>query len=185
MAEANLISIFSATLSKKRVAELIMQGGDQPLDIQELYKHCFHSDQTIAFRAAWVLETIALTAPERFVPVLDLFLADFPKQDNRSCQRHFTKILMCIQDKKAPQSFREALARSDREALITAVFEWLIDPETPVAVSANCMDILYDFGGEFDWIREELWHQLVILMDRGSPALNSRGKRVFKKLNRK
>lgn len=69
--------------------------------------------------------------------------------------------------------------------LVTAVFEWLIDPSTPVAVLANCMDILYAFSGEFDWIREELGYQLVILMDRGSPALNSRGKRVFKKLNRK
>lgn len=185
MTKIDLLGILSATLSKKRVAELVLLEKSKGFAIQELYNYCFHFEPTVAFRASWVLETITLNVPERLNPVLHLFLADFPKQSNRSCQRHFTRILMTVQDKKAPLSYQLALKAADREALVTTVFEWVIDPETPVAVLANCIDVLYAFSGEFEWISEELGYQLVILMDRGSPALNSRGKRVLQRLNKK
>lgn len=185
MTKIDLIAILSATLSKKRVAELVLMEKNLLIDINELYELSFHADQVIAFRASWVLETITLSIPERLNPVLHLFLSDFPKQNNRSCQRHFTRILMTMQDKKAPLSYQQSLRAADREALVTTVFEWVIDPETPVAVLANCIDVLYAFCAEFEWIREELGYQLIILMDRGSPALNSRGKRVLRRLNKK
>src|SRR5690606_22592056 len=139
MNKIDLLAILSATLSKKRVAELVSLEKSRIFTIQELYSYCFHSEPTIAFRASWVLETITLTVPERLDPVLHLFLADFSKQSNRSCQRHFTRILMTVQNKKAPKSYQLALKAADREALVTTVFEWVIDPETPVAVLANCI----------------------------------------------
>lgn len=185
MSTISLESILSAALSKSRVAELVLEEKNKLLDIQELYTLCYHPEQTLAFRASWILETIVLTHPEQLLPVIDKFLSDFPKQKNRSCQRHFTKILMCIQDNNASPLLKEALAQADREALVSVVFDWIIDPDTPIAVLANCMDILFSFSKEFDWIREALGHQLDILMDRGSPALNSRGKRIFQKINRK
>jgi len=185
MSIINLESILSAALSKNRVAELVLEEKNKLLDIQQLYSLCYHPEQTLAFRASWILETIVLTHPEQLLPVIDKFLSDFPKQKNPSCQRHFTKILMCIQDNNASPLIKEALAQADREVLVSTVFDWLIDPDTPLAVLANCMDILYGFSEEFDWIQEALTYQLTQLMDRGSPALNSRGKRIFQKINRK
>jgi len=185
MPNEHLNTILSATLSKKRVADLVLMEKSRLLDIHELYAYSFHPRQTIAFRASWILETIALDDPAQFLPVAGKFLSDFPKQKNLSCQRHFTKILMCFQEKTAPPLLQEALARADREALVSTTFDWLMDPDTPLAVLANCMDILYDFSEEFDWVEEALTYQLTQLMDRGSPALNSRGKRVFQKINRK
>lgn len=182
MSGLNLTDILSATLSKKRVAELVLNIKSELIDIQKLYEYCFHSDKTIAFRASWILETLVLQYPELFFPVLDQFLQDFPNQHNPSCQRHFTRILMTVQDKKSPARFREALGASDREALVEAVFDLLIDPKTPLAVLANSMDVLFAFSTEYDWIRDELSLQLDRLLDRGSPALNSRGKRLLKKM---
>lgn len=184
MPNEHLNTILSATLSKKRVADLALLEKNELLDIHELYAYSFHPRQTIAFRASWILETIALTDPVQFVPVASKFLSDFPKQTNPSCQRHFTKILICFQKNTAPPLLQEALAQADREALVSTVFDWLTGPDTPLAVLANCMEILYGFSEEFDWVQEALTYQLTQLMDRGSPALNSRGKRIFQKINR-
>lgn len=62
------------------------------------------------------------------------------------------------------------------------VFGWLIDPDTPVAVQVNCLDILLNLCSHADWIAEELGTQTRHLLRRGSAAMQSRGKRVLAKL---
>jgi len=141
-------------------------------------------DDSIAFRAAWVLEYIAVHYPERFMPVFADFLSMLPNQRNRSCQRHFTKILMLITDPRAPENYRDAYLGADRECLAETVFGWLIDPHTPVAVQVNCLDILYNLTGEFEWIKDELKQQTEFLLRDGSAAMQSRGKKILAKLNK-
>lgn len=141
-------------------------------------------DDSIAFRAAWVLEYIAAHYRERFMPVFADFLSALPNQRNRSCQRHFTKILMMITDPQAPDSYRDAYLQADREHLAETVFGWLIDPGTPVAVQVNCLDILYNLIREFEWIKDELKQQTEFLLRDGSAAMQSRGKKILAKLNK-
>lgn len=173
----------SATLLDSKVAELVLLGNKTFLTVEEVYRLTFHKNQVLGFRAGWLLESIAESDPGRFAPVLPEFLSGLSGQKNLSCQRHFSKILMFVTDRKAPESYRNALAAADREDIVETVFGWLIDPGTPVAVSANCMDVLYYFSKEFSWVGDELALQVECLMDRGnSPALHSRGKRVLKKL---
>src|SRR5690606_7339623 len=118
-----------------------------------------------------VLEYIATRAPQRFLPVFTEFMTRLPGQQNPSCQRHFTKILMVITGPKAPPAYQEAYAAADREQLVETVFGWLINPQTPVAVQVNCMDILFNLTAEFGWIGEELQNQVEFLLRDGSAAL--------------
>lgn len=178
-----LEQFLSATLLQSKVADLVLLGGKSPLSIQEIFELSFHSDQVLGFRAGWLLEAIAEFDAERFTPILPQLLSSLAVQKNLSCQRHFSKILLIMIHPKAPSSYRAALQSVDREPIVETLFSWLIDPQTPVAVLANCMDVLYYFSKEFDWIQKELSLQIEFLMEqRNSPALFSRGKRVLKKL---
>ena len=180
-----LEQFLSATLLQSKVADLVLLGAKSPFDILEIFELSFHSDQVLGFRAGWLLEAIAEFDSARFAPILPQFLSKMAAQKNLSCQRHFSKILLIMTHPKAPSSYRAALLSTDRESIVETLFSWLIDPQTPVAVLANCMDVLYYLSKEFDWIQKELSLQIEFLMEqRNSPALFSRGKRVLKKLSK-
>jgi len=173
----------SAIRAKTEVLALAASGEEAGVCVDWLHELCYEKDKTPAFRAAWVLEHIAASHPERFVPVVSNFINRLPEQHNPSCQRHFTKILMEITHPKAAKPYRQAYAEIDRERVVETVFGWLIDPCTPVAVQVNCMDILYHMRNEYDWVTAELRQQTEFLMMRhGSAAMLSRGKKIIGKL---
>ncbi len=185
MEEHELIARFAPTLTKTKAHELAALAADGTLPVTPLHNLCYYQEkESIAFRAAWVLEHIALHNPNRFMPVFHDFIHRLPDQKNRSCQRHFTKILMQITHPKAPSFFQDAYREIDREALVETVFGWLIDPDTPIAVQVNCMDILFYMSKEFDWIADELENQIEFFMRDGSPAMQGRGKKILEKLRK-
>jgi len=177
--DQQLEEVFSNPLSKQEVEDLARAYVGQ---VETLHRLSFDLDKAKAFRAAWVLESIAAHYPQWFTPYANTFLATLKTQKNPSCQRHFTKILMFMTARNASVLYRQALADADRERIVETVFEWLIHPDTPVAVAVNCLDILVYFIKEFDWISEELEHQILMRINQGSPAMDSRGKRILKKL---
>ena len=184
MNRSDLIKTLSATLGKTDVKELAALYAINEPDISPLFELTFYPQREVAFRAAWTLELIVLNYPECFRPLLKEFLDRYPDQNNQSCQRHFTRIMMCLTDSKGSAAGR-LFSDENTESIIGKTFEWLIDPNTPVAVQANCIDVLFNLRGMLPWIAEELRSQIVFLLHNGSPALQSRGKAVLKKLERK
>lgn len=169
--------------NKIKVPHLVALGEDIGVPIGVLHDLCYDGrNPTLAFRAAWLLEYLASHHPDRFLAVAEAFLKRLPNQKNVSCQRHFTNILRVLTHPKAPKLYQEALLSSNREQLVETVFNWFIDPKTPVAVQANCMDILLNMSGEFEWVRDELKLQIEFLLRDGSAAIQSRGKKVLAKL---
>jgi len=173
-----------AARSKSYVLDLAALGEDSGVPIASLHELCYEKNPTVAFRAAWILEYLAARDHQRFLKVFDDFMDRLHQQRNPSCQRHFTKILMNITHPKAPPAYQEAYRQTDRERLVETVFGWLIDPATPVAVQVNCMDILFNMRREFPWITDELKQQIRFFLRDGSPAMQSRGKRILENLNR-
>jgi len=183
MDKQGLFDRLAAMKAKVKVPDLAALGEDTTIPATFWHELCYDQrDDSIAFRAAWVLEYIAAYHPRRFVPVLLDFLSILPNQENLSCQRHFTKILMAITSPQAPKAYQETYRLADHERLVETIFEWLIRPQTPVAVQVNCMDILFNMSTEFEWITEELKSQVEFLMRDGSAAMQSRGKKVLGKL---
>lgn len=185
MEKQAIIRRFDTTFGKTMIAELTAVAQDPSIPVEGLLALCYdQSRPQIAFRSAWVLEHIAVHDEGRFLPLLPRFLADLPHQRNHSCQRHFTKILMWVTDAKTVNSYQEFMITADKDQLVEVVFGWLIDTETPVAVQVNCLDILFHLCHHADWIAEELETQTRHLLQNGSAAMQSRGKRVLKKLKR-
>ncbi len=166
-----------------RVPDLKALGDDPGVPMAELHKLCYdEAYPMLAFRAAWLLEYIAIHHPDRFLAIANTFLAQLTTQNNPSCQRHFTNILIRLTHPRASESFRRALQSANREQLVETVFNWFIDLRTPIAVQANCMDVLLYLSGEFEWIRDELKQQIEFLLRDGSAAIQSRGKKTLEKL---
>lgn len=185
MEKTEVIRLFEPTFGKTMIAELTALARNAEVPVERLHDLCYdRSNDQIAFRSAWVLEYIATHDEKRFSPLLPTFMYGLPQLQNRSCQRHFTKILMWITNPKSPETYRNFLLQADKDNLVEVVFGWLIDPDTPVAVQVNCLDIVLQLAGHADWIPEELEKQTHYLLRTGSPAMQSRGKRVLEKLKK-
>ncbi len=175
---ATLIQKISKPIGKKEAGDLASKNAGSA---HELIKLSLHPDYEIAFRAAWILEQIAFSQDAEFHTLASDFSRVYVKLKNESCQRHYTKIMMHL---SLPENIGHQLVGIDLEPIVETTFEWLIDPDTPVAVRVNCMDILYNLRKRYDWISDELGAQIQFQMRDGSAALQSRGKKVLHRLSK-
>ena len=186
MNKEQLLQDISKTLKKSKIIALTKIAASTDFPIEDLLILCYHQEKSIAFRAAWILESVAYKYPTRFVPILEDFIKELHKQHHDSCQRHFSKILIHFTAPKAKAVRKNAfskLSKTANENVVDVMFEWLINPATPVAVRVNCMEVLYYMTPQFPWIKEELLAQIIFYMKDGSAALQSRGKALIKKIN--
>ena len=167
----------SGPLTKLKMAKLAELCKTEPSVVPNLLAiSSHHQEPKIAFRAAWLLESILLSS----FPSADdqlLFVKYYPLQKHNSCRRHYTNIMLLFVRKG------HILTRSSLSDIIGQTAEWLIDKKTPVAVRANCIEILYYLRNEEDWIGGELKLQIELLLKDGSAALQSRGKKYLALLN--
>lgn len=164
--------------TKARAASLASLCRRGKFDLKELVDLSFHRDQVLAFHAAWVLESVLLSGGTT-QEVWKFFFKHYPLQTNSSCQRHFTKIAIYFLTKVGSD------LQTDMEVIMERTMEWLVDEETPVAVKANCIDILYAMRGKEEWLAEELTFQLEFLARNStSAALQSRTKKFLTKLRK-
>lgn len=180
MTKKELLKIFKKPIGKKDVLSLVHQCSEFPDFTKHLIELSFHSEQETAFRSSWVLEYCMMLCPNALTDHLDYFIETYPKQNNLSCKRHFTKLMMSLSE----PCNHTLLHQCDLDPVIEATFEWLINPGTPVAVQVNCLDILFNLRSYGDWIEGELKAQIEFLLKDGTAAMQSRGKRVLKQLNR-
>lgn len=176
MKKEELIKQVEATLGKAKVTQLAAIALENQSLVKDLIDLSFYPDKVIAFRMSWILENVFFAFHQSFYPHLNYFLEKYPLQTNESCRRHFTKMMMEI------SFFEVALQARDWSAVIESTFSWLTEPGAPVAVQANCIDILYELRNEDDWIADELESQIEFLLRDGTAAIQSRGKRVLTKL---
>ncbi len=145
--------------------------------VRRLIDLTFHPVAQTAFRGSWLLENLTATAPRSVGQESGYFVARYPEQRRPSCRRHFARIFVLLP--------LETIAGLDVSHVIEATFDWLIDPATPVAVQANCLDVLLLLSGREPWLADELRAHIPFLADKGSVALKARGREVLKKLKAK
>lgn len=174
------LEIFSAIYTQYQVADFslnILQGLSL-LDLLAL--STYEEDKQLAFRSAWMFETIVL----KDKALLDkdnyqMLVKKLRDLNNWSCARSYTKILMYI---TSPKINHIVLSDEEFECIIEVSFKWLTDPNCPIAVAANCMDILDHMAAKYSWIKEELYAQVEYLLRiNPTPAIKSRSLKILKK----
>ncbi len=149
----------------------------QGITLTDLLNISLEKDKKVAFRAAWVFETIVLKNTALLKSVLPQFLNNLKKQKNWSCLRSYTKILLFLTSKKNKEY---TLQNEIEEEIIEHSFQWMIEPACPVAVLVNCLDILNNLRKKYPWIHEELQAQISYFQrTKPSPALMSRTNKII------
>lgn len=177
-----LINEIKTTLQKSKVNKLAAISIQNGIAIKDIIDLTFHPEEKIAFRAAWILENIYENSPRNFVPFIAYFFSVFPKQNNLSARRHFSKILALITKKNALPEIKQVLESYDTEKLVETTFSWLIDEEVPVAIKSHCLNILANFNTAHPWIKDELSQTMAYLVDRESIAFFAKVKQIRKQL---
>jgi hypothetical protein len=180
--QAELIEQLSATIGKTKVDKLSKLLKQQGFALRDLIDLTFHQNKTIAFRAAWLLENMFLINPASYLPEIDYLLVRFKEVKYESCQRHYAKIMMHSTAPKVHPLIKARLAETDLKPVVEQCFDWLIDPKALIAVKAFSAETLFNLRHRYTWISEELANQLAFLMRDGSPAIQSRGRKLLAKL---
>lgn len=174
------LTFLSVTLRSFEVTDFsldILQG----ITLADLLNISLEKDKKIAFRAAWVFETIVLRNTTLLKSVLPQFLDKLKKQKNWSCLRSYTKILLFLTSKKNKEY---TLQNEIEEEIIEHSFQWMIEPTCPVAVLVNCLDILNNLRKKHPWVYEELQAQISYFQrTKPSPALLSRTNKIIQQKN--
>lgn len=129
----------------------------------------------IAFRAAYVLETIYFVDRNHFEPYRVRFMDDFAQTKSESAKRHFTKMMDDILKLYEPTD-------EQSEAIAQACIFWITEPKTRVAVQIWAVEILLKLCTTTDWLKvimPEIVHSLTI---NPSPAIISRHRKWQKQI---
>jgi hypothetical protein len=183
MSKDELIKELAATFGKMKVDKLVVILKERKFALRDLIDLTFHHDKTIAYRSAWLLENLFLIDPTSYLTDLDYLLDQFKNVKYESCQRHYTKIMMHLTSPKSPVEIKEKLAIIDLEPIVEQCFDWMIDPKVLIAVKVFASETLFNLHQRYPWIKEELTNQLEFLMRNGSPAIQTRGKKLLSKLS--
>jgi hypothetical protein len=180
--QSQLIQQIKNTIGKAKVLELTKIMKKEQFALNDLIDLTFYADKDIAFRASWLLENIYLQNPEHYIDNLDYLLQHFTKVVYPSCQRHYAKIIMHITSPKAPKVIKAALEHINLEQVIERLFEWMIEPNVKIAVKGFASHALFNMRDKHTWLTEELANQIQYLMRNGTPAIQSRGRKLLKQL---
>jgi hypothetical protein len=175
MNQPQLFSLLSRPMTKTEILKAASMASNREYSVQDLLAFTCHVNSDVAYRASWILEQLILHEHEQIIPGLPDFLNRFPAQINPGCRRHLAKIMVLLME-------HEMLKDLDKESIVEAAFDWLMNPDTPVSVKAHCLDLLFLLSKEIAWIAAELKIQTEFLMDEGSPAILSRGRKVLRLL---
>ena len=181
--KGTLTSRLAARSTRNWVNTMCIELEQEGFILTDLLDLTLHTDGQIAFHAAWLLDTVVENDLDNYIFEIDLFITYSQRIKHHSCQRHYARIFMHLTaEAKKSNIIRLKLSQTDLEPMVELCFDWLIDPKTKVAVKAFASEVLCNVSGRYDWITEELQSQLCFLMNNGSPAIQSTGRRLLNKL---
>jgi hypothetical protein len=182
MTAETLTKQISNTIGKIKVLELILILTEQQFALHDLIDLTFYPDKNIAFRAAWILENLFLKDPAKFEAELKYLILKFKEVKHAGCQRHYAKIIIHLTSPRAAPAIKYKLALLNLEPVAEQCFDWMIEPKVKIAVKVFAAEALFNLSFRYPWIKEELSNQLTFMMRNGSPAIQSRGKKILSKL---
>lgn len=183
MTRDELIVQLTATIGKTKVDKLSRIVRKQGFNLRDLIDLTFHTDKTIAFRAAWLVENVFLVNPVSYLPEIDYLLERFRQVQYASCQRHYAKILVHLTSPKAHTLIREKIGETAMEPVVEKCFDWMIDPMVLIAVKRFAAEALFNLRKRYDWIGDELAAQVKYLMRDGTAAIQTYGKKLLRILS--
>jgi hypothetical protein len=179
ISKEELIKQISNALGKATVLKLGQMLSEQQFALGELVDVTFYDDKVIAFRATWILENVLLADPLKYEQDLEYLFSRFKDVKYPGPQRHYAKILMHLTDPGMLIAIKNKLQILDLEPAVEQCFDWMIDLKVKIAVKVFASEALFNLRHRYPWVADELENQIKFLMRNGSPAIQSRGKKLL------
>jgi hypothetical protein len=171
-------------MGKAKVLTLSRILTEEKFALRDLIDLTFNADRDIAFRSAWILENMFLQQPAHYEADLEYLLSRITQVKHESCKRHYAKIIMHITATKTPAVIKQKLEQLDLEPVVEQCFDWLIDPKAKIAIKVFASEALFNLRRRYPWVKEELANQIQFLMRNGTPAIQTRGRKLLAGLSK-
>ncbi|MEO8885374.1 MAG: hypothetical protein ABI367_04870 [Mucilaginibacter sp.] len=180
----DIVKQLTTSLGKTTVDELSKKLKAQNFPFREVVDLTFHPNKQVAFRMAWLMDTLYFDDPMFYLDDIDYLLQQVPNIKYPASKRHYSRITLNLTSPRSPKAIQDKLATIDMEQVVEHFFDWMIDPKVKVAVKVFAAEVLFNLRERYPWISEELTNQLQYLMRNGSAGMQSAGKRLLKGLEK-
>ncbi len=160
--------------SKRQTVRIANWIGHDAGRFRQLVQLFVHGDYVVTQRAAWIISECFDHAPELITPSLPALLKKMQEPGvHDAVRRNIVRILQFIE-----------IPRRLLGTVVSLCFQYLNDPETPVAIKANAMTVLVQATKLEPELRRELRTSLELLLPSMSGAICARARMVLRELEK-
>ena len=169
----DLFEMLSETNSAYNADRITHCIGDNEKYFEQLMQILFTENPSIQLRASWVVTRITDKYPHLLIPYVKRIIQHLPLFKHTGICRNLLRQLATIPIPKSLQG-----------KLFDISYGWLKSMEQPIAVRANCMEILYQLSIQEPDLQAELKLLMEDKVNDPSPGIRSRCQRILKKLEK-
>jgi len=168
----DILKLLRAEHSKKQTDRIVEYIGDDKERFAALIKLFFMGEYRITQRAAWPLSYCVRRHPKLIDPYYRQLLDNLCRKDiHVAVIRNTVRLL---QDVSIPKRWHGRV--------MSICFDFVADPETPIAVKAFALTVLGNLAAKYPEIRSELRLVIEGQLEHATPAFRSRARKVFGRL---
>jgi len=168
----NLQKLLRAEHSKKQTDRIVAYIGDDKDRFSQLIQLFFEGEYRITQRAAWPLSYCVRDHPGLIAPYYRQLLDNLGRKDiHVAVIRNTVRLL---QDVSIPKRWHGRV--------MSLCFDFVVDPETTIAVKAFSLTILSNLSKDYPEIRGELKLIIEGQWEQATPAFRSRARKILKAL---
>jgi len=154
-----------------RSNEVVQDVLEDPALFAEVFEGLFSDDPRVRMRSADVLEKVSAKRPELLRPFKERLIHQVSRIPQQEVQWHVAQMFSYLE-----------LNRTERDAIFQILLSYLDSTKSNI-VKVCAMQTLADLAERDETIRLEILGKLKELVDTGSPAVVSRGRKLVKQLS--
>lgn len=153
-----------------RADEVVEDVLEDPQLFGDVFKGILAADSVVAMRASDVVEKVSSKHPECLQPYKDRLIREISKVEQKEVRWHVAQMFSYLD-----------VSKDERNEIIKILNSY-IDSSDSAIVKAFSMQTLADFAEGDEKIRSRVLSKIEKLVETGSPAIMSRGKKLIDKL---
>ena len=162
-----------AEMSRQNIDYIARYVGNDGSRFDGLMTLVLQGKPPMPLRAAWAISVITDTYPKLLMPYVGQIVGRLETFEHTGVHRLFLRYFQNI-----------PIPEEVEGHLYDICYRWLLSREAPVAVKANCMQILYNIAQKEPELMRELLLILEELIDDESAAVRSRSRQLLAKSRR-
>jgi hypothetical protein len=166
--EALLSNNLSQWITKILADEVIKE----PELLNSVLELMLTASHPVNWRAAWVVDHVHRLQPKMLNAQVPLFIEKLTQVKSYGVLRHIVKIL----------SLAPITLISDGR-LVDFCFQQLQSAQTPIAVKAHCMQLIYNLTSEYPELTHEFKVILEVILETGSKGEMSKARKIIHALD--